>query len=117
MKDNTHPPPGNGGKKAVYTNPARKPDVLPVDPSGIPAELKTAARWVLWALTWKVKKDGTGKWDKVPKTAANKSAGSTDPKTWGTFDAVFVAYQSGRFTGGQSGGRRESDTSMCLVVS
>jgi hypothetical protein len=99
MKNTTNRPPGNGGKKAVYTTPARKPDVLPVNPAGIPAELKAAARWVLWALTWKANKDGTGKWDKVPKTVTCKHASSTNPATWGTFDAVLAAYQSGRYDG------------------
>ncbi len=99
MQDTTHPPPGNGGKKTLYTNPDRKPDVLTVNPDGIPTELKAARRWVLWALTWKANKDGTGKWDKVPKTATGKNASSTNAGTWDTFDAVFAAYQSGRFDG------------------
>jgi hypothetical protein len=99
MQDTNHPPPGSGGKKAMYSNPDRKPDVRPVNPDGIPAELKAIRRWVLWTLTWKANKDGTGKWDKVPKTAASENASSTNPKTWGTFDAVFAAFQSGRFDG------------------
>lgn len=93
------PPPGNGGKKALYTNPNSKPDVLAAVPDGICATLKNEPRWVLWALTWKANKDGTGKWDKVPRTPAGRHASSTDPKTWSTFEAVVAAYQTGRFDG------------------
>lgn len=70
-----------------------------MNPDDIPTDLKAVRRWVLWSLVWKAKKNGTGKWDKVPKTVAGKNASSTDSQTWGTFDKVFAAYQSGGFAG------------------
>lgn len=92
-------PPLSGGKKLLYTNPDRKPDVLPVDPAGIPAELTAARRWVLWRLEWKTNRDGTGKWDKVPKRIDGRNAKSTDPATWDTFESVWATYQRGGFDG------------------
>ena len=57
------------GKKSLYTDPNIRPVPLPVNPDGIPDALKAAPRWVLWKFEWKANKGGTGKWDKVPKTA------------------------------------------------
>ena len=87
------------GKKALYADPKNKPSVLPVNPDGIPADLKDAARWVLWKLAWKANKDGTGKWDKVPVTTAGRGAKTNDPRTWGTFEAVLAAYRKLRYDG------------------
>jgi putative DNA primase/helicase len=95
----TPDPKPRGGKKPLYADPKNKPAVLRVNPDGIPAALKVAARWVLWKLVWKANKDGTGKWDKVPMTTTGRGAKTNDPRTWSTFDDALAAYRTGRFDG------------------
>lgn len=92
-------PPSNGGKKAYYSDPKRKPVPPTVNVASIPAALKALACWVLWLFVWKGKADGTGKWDKVPKTTTGRGASHSDPKTWTTFDAALAAYHRGGFDG------------------
>lgn len=92
-------PPHNGGKKAIYADQFRKPDVLAVDPEGIAHRLLSEPRWVLWRLVWKANKHGAGKWDKVPFQPAGQPAKSNDPTTWSPFEVAFDAYQTGRFSG------------------
>ena len=83
-------------KAEFYTSD--NPDVLGVDPAGIPESLKKLPRWVLWGFG---KRDKKGKLKKEPMKCAAASpkykekegvsfyrASSTDPNTWTTFDEV-----------------------------
>jgi hypothetical protein len=60
-----------------------KPTALPVQLDGIPTELKTIDRWVMWQLVQR-----KGRWTKMPVTVDGRSASSTDPNTWTTYDEV-----------------------------
>ena len=60
----------------------------------IPAELKSARRWVCW----KFEQRG-GKATKVPYTPTGRRAKSNDPATWAAFDECRAAHESGRFDG------------------
>ena len=79
----------------------------------IPAELKALPQWVLWnvqSVKKKTKNPDTDKfvWEEVKNAAGEvqltklpiqingKSAKSTDPSTWSTFDKVAAAYESGQ---------------------
>jgi putative DNA primase/helicase len=63
--------------------------VLEVNLSGIPEELKAWPHWVCWKLQWK---DSKGKKCPVnPKTGM--FASSTNPSTWGTFDQAWEHYE------------------------
>ena len=72
---------------------AGRPDVLAVDPAGIPRELTRRPEWVVWRL--EPKKDKPGEWTKEPYRATDPSthASSTNPETWSTFAEAFSAYQ------------------------
>ncbi|MDP9359581.1 MAG: phage/plasmid primase, P4 family [Chloroflexota bacterium] len=71
------------------------PATLPVDPNGIPDELKTGRQFVGWS--WEYRKT---KWTKPPLRADGSGyAKSDDPSTWASFDVVFAAYQRGAFDG------------------
>jgi hypothetical protein len=64
-----------------------KPEVsVSVNPTGIPEELRTVARWVCWRYTY------TDRWVKVPYQVNGCKASSTNAATWNTFDACFDAY-------------------------
>jgi primase-polymerase (primpol)-like protein len=60
-----------------------KPTALPVHLDGIPNELKTIDRWVMWQLVQR-----KGRWTKMPLTVDGRAASSTDPNTWTTYDEV-----------------------------
>ena len=60
----------------------------------IPAELKSARRWVCW----KFEQRG-GKTTKVPYTPTGRRAKSNDPATWAAFDDCRAAHEGGRFDG------------------
>jgi putative DNA primase/helicase len=60
-----------------------KPTALPVQLDGIPTELKTIDRWVMWQLVQR-----KGRWTKMPLTVDGRAASSTDPNTWTTYDEV-----------------------------
>ena len=60
-----------------------KPTALPVQLDGIPTELKTINRWVMWQLVQR-----KGRWTKMPVTVDGRAASSTDPNTWTTYDEV-----------------------------
>ncbi|MDP9470657.1 MAG: phage/plasmid primase, P4 family [Chloroflexota bacterium] len=65
------------------------PATLPVDPDGIPDELKIHTQFVCW--DWEFRRD---RWTKPPlRAAGNGYAKSNDPTTWAPFDATFAAYQ------------------------
>jgi len=74
----------------------QRPVALPVDPAGIPGELKSLPQWILWRYTWVPDKQ---KWDKPPRTIEGGPASSTDPDTWTTFDETWRAYQAGGWNG------------------
>lgn len=60
----------------------------------IPAELKSARRWVCW----KFEQRG-GKMTKVPYTPTGRRAKSNDPATWAAFDECRAAHEGGGFDG------------------
>lgn len=62
---------------------------------GIPQSLKDLNQWVMWKLI----PTRDGKPTKVPYTVENRKADTTDPTTWGTFDACMAALESGTFSG------------------
>jgi putative DNA primase/helicase len=66
-----------------------------VNPEGIPQELRSLPRWVLWRL--ELRKDN--KWTKVPYQPNGQKASSTDPRTWCIFSAAVDALQRGGFDG------------------
>ncbi|MSR59256.1 MAG: hypothetical protein EXS05_16705 [Planctomycetaceae bacterium] len=70
------------------------PSIIPVNPSGIPAELKAINQWVLWR---NVVRDS--KPTKEPYQLSGLLAATDDPSTWTTFDAAFAAYERGGFSG------------------
>lgn len=85
-------------------NRNERPSALPVQPAGIPAELKALPRWVGWAHDWQPEKnafidpDTMGAWRKVPKQVHGGRKGpynakSDTPATWCTFDEAVAAYQ------------------------
>ncbi|WP_316367693.1 hypothetical protein [Candidatus Thiodiazotropha sp. CDECU1] len=72
---------------------------LPLNPDGIPDELKKHIRFVLYRL---VEKDGKpGKRDKVPYQPDNPryKAKSDNPDHWSTFDKALEVYSAGRAHG------------------
>jgi hypothetical protein len=71
-----------------------RPVALTVRPDGIPTELKLLAQWVLWRYTWK-----DGRWTKLPLRPNGRTASSTNPATWSTFDTVVAAYRAGGWDG------------------
>jgi len=66
--------------------------ILPVDPAGIPAELRRRP-WVLWSAE---PDPSGGKLRKVPRRIAypDRNASSTDAATWGTFEDAITAYDA-----------------------
>jgi primase-polymerase (primpol)-like protein len=63
------------------------PEALPVEPDGIPAELKRRPQWVNWRYAW----DGK-KWTKHPyNPRTGRKASSTDLLTWSSFEDVLKA--------------------------
>jgi putative DNA primase/helicase len=69
-------------RKADIEASVEKPTPLKFNPAGFPAELKGLKQIVHWRFQ---RKDDNDKWSKVPRCRA-KSASSTDPATWMTFD-------------------------------
>jgi putative DNA primase/helicase len=75
-------------KQEILSNLKEVPRTLPVNPDGIPQELKDVPQWVCW--WWR----GKDKWTKVPvdaKTGGN--ADITDPAYLRTFDQAMAYYQ------------------------
>ena len=68
---------------------ADKPGRSAVRFDGIPEDLKAEQRWVCW--TWHL--DDREKWTKKPVRPNNRSASSTNPKTWSSFTEVCRAYK------------------------
>lgn len=68
---------------------------LPVEPDGIPEELKRRPQWV----NWKYARDGK-KWTKHPyNPRTERKASSTDLLTWSTFAETLEAYEAGTYSG------------------
>lgn len=84
--------------KAAYESAEAKPPTLPVNPDGIPAELKALPQWVCWR--WYRKPDRqTGKrtWSKLPVNArTTRPAESDNPETWATFQEAWKRYDRQR---------------------
>jgi primase-polymerase (primpol)-like protein len=76
-------------KKAILTNLTALPQTLPVNPDGIPQELKSLPQWVCWR--WQTR---DGKWTKVPvDPKSGFNAKSNDSAYWGTFEQALSYYQ------------------------
>ena len=75
--------------------------ILRVRPSGIPAEMKQARRWVCWTAVPKTRKDGTVQFTKEPRRAdePSRKASSTDASTWSEFDTAMAAVLESRVAG------------------
>lgn len=77
---------------SIQDNP---PKALPVQPDGIPEELKLRPQWVNWKYAW----DGK-KWTKHPHNPRKRrKASSTDLLTWSTFPEVLEAYKAEKYNG------------------
>src|SRR5262249_23566261 len=77
-----------------------KPEALPVNSNGIPAELKQRDQWVCWKYVWRVDKKGKGNWTKIPvdpRTGDNASC--DEPTTWGCFEDAVSRYQTDHLDG------------------
>jgi putative DNA primase/helicase len=71
------------------------PQVLEVNSSGIPQELKALLRWVVWKLNFTGKKR-----EKIPiDTKTGRFASSTNPSTWCTFEQARKYFQCHRGAG------------------
>ncbi len=67
-----------------------RPDVLAVNPDGIPSYLQERPQWVLWRL-----EERDGSTTKVPIDPwTGGLASSTDLLTWATFDGAYSVYRS-----------------------
>ncbi len=73
---------------------AARPLILPVDPAGIPDDLKRLPQWVLWTL-----EPRGDEWTKEPWQLTGRHASATDRSTWTTFDAAIAGHQSGKCDG------------------
>lgn len=69
-------------------------ETLPLNPDGIPGELKAIPRWLLWRL-----EDRDGKPSKTPYQVSGTLAKVNDPATWTTFENALTAYRQGGFSG------------------
>jgi hypothetical protein len=93
------PPQAPSAKRKIESATAT-PSPLPVNPDGIPAELKVRNQWVAWKYVWKVGKAGKGKWRKVPvNPRTGRNAKPNDPMTWGSFEDALARYQSDHLDG------------------
>ena len=69
-------------------------ETLPLNPDGIPGELKAIPRWLLWRL-----EDRAGKPTKTPYQVSGALAKVNDPATWSDFDTILTAYLRGGWSG------------------
>src|SRR5262249_25368777 len=76
------------GRKAALELAEGKPPTIPVNPDGIPADLRHVPRWVCWR--WERRKTWT-KPPIAPKTG--RKAKSNDSSTWATFDEAYAYYR------------------------
>ncbi len=68
-----------------------KPEILPVDPAGVPDEIKALCRFVCWRLEQR-----DGKWTKPPCRIDGAPASVTNPGDWATWDDALETYSNGR---------------------
>jgi hypothetical protein len=81
--------------KSAVESAAERPQALPVNPDGIPDELKERDQWVCWRYEWRKDAKGGGKWTKVPiDPGTGRKARANDPSTWGSFGAALERCQS-----------------------
>lgn len=95
---------------------------VPVNPAGIPAELRALDQWVGWRIEWRADAKGERKPTKVPiNLRTGRRAASDDPTTWATFaealqaipdhDGIgFVFSEADEFFGVDLDGSRDPDT-------
>lgn len=71
---------------------AKKKTLIGFDAGLIPAVLKENKRWAPWAAVWSEKR---GKYDKIPRRAANPEYGisTAKPDQWYSFDAALAAFE------------------------
>jgi len=69
-------------------------ETLPLNPDGIPGELKAIPRWLLWRL-----EDRAGKPTKTPYQVSGALAKVNDPATWSDFDTILTAYLRSGWSG------------------
>src|SRR5438874_9868404 len=78
----------------------QKPVALPVNPDGIPEELKAIPQWVCWSYERRCDSKGVWKWTKPPINArTDRRAKSTDPSTSSTFDEALARYRTSGLDG------------------
>jgi putative DNA primase/helicase len=75
---------------------ATRTAALPVDPAGIPRELRDRDQWGCWRAK---RRPGKPKPTKVPYRTDGTNASTTDPSTWTTFREALDAYRRGGFDG------------------
>lgn len=75
--------------------------LLRPNPAGIPAEMKSAKRWLGFKAVQRTKRDGTVEFTKEPRQGAhpNRKASSTNPTTWCDFETALAAVQEGHCDG------------------
>lgn len=64
-----------------------RPSVLPIEFGGVPVDLQSINRWVLWRYVFE-----KGDWKKVPFKTDGQRASSTNAQSWSTFMDVWDAY-------------------------
>lgn len=76
---------------AVGNDPNVRPRALNVRHAFIPAELRERPQWVNWVWEWR-----DGKWTKPPRYVNGqvRSASSTDPTTWTSFEDAERHYRT-----------------------
>jgi hypothetical protein len=85
----------------AYGTIATRPQAVPVNLDGIPAQLKQVDRWVVWRYVEDTDPDtGEVSWDKPPVCACNgRPASSTNSRSWTTYDLAVGAYEQGGLDG------------------
>ncbi|WP_431029653.1 DUF927 domain-containing protein [Lysinibacillus sp. LZ02] len=70
-----------------------KEKILLVAPENIPDELKQLKQWVIWKAEWNEERQV---FEKIPyRSNGRYKADSTKPKSWGTFETIYEAYDNG----------------------
>jgi hypothetical protein len=76
------------------------PAALPVNPDGIPDELKEHRQFFAWDWEFRRDRHGDGKWTKPPMSPWRDGYASvTNPSTWATFDVAMGAYERRDYAG------------------
>jgi hypothetical protein len=97
-----------------------RPEALPVNPAGIPQELRQICGWVCWRFRPERRADGTRKWRKPPfDPRTGEPVDTTDSSIRGTFEDALAAYQRGGYSGiglAASPGLVFGDADHCVTV-